>query len=202
MKKTLYLLIGCVVVFAAASSLYWTTKAGEQAPPRANAEVPNEEDAKLRALSSDSELIITGRCVETRSEWVENNRILVTLAKIEVAETLKGSSVSTVTVVLPGGADINRKFPVAMTYAGAPNITEGEEVFLFLTAESLVPGGYAVNGFADGKFSIIQDDDGNKLIARGPIRGTVKTERGMARSQQPFEALSEFRNKVKGYAGR
>lgn len=201
MRKTLYL-AGCLAIVATASSWYWTTKAVEQPPAQAIVELPTEEDARLQAIAAESDLIVTGRCLETRSQWVENNRILVTLAKIEVEETLKGTSASTVTIVLPGGSDSNRRIPVAMTYPGAPNIMEGEEVFLFLTDESLVPGGFSVSGFNEGKFSILTDETGNRLVSRINIRGTVNADPGSIGGHQRYAALAEFRNQVRRYIGQ
>ena len=197
MRKIVYF-VGCIAVIAAASSWYWTTQAVE--PPRAADEFQTREDGVLQALASDSELIVAGRCLRTNSQWVENGRILVTLADIAIDETLKGSSASTVTVVLPGGADPNRRFPVAMTYPGAPAIQEDEEVFLFLTADDLVSGGYAVNGWAEGKFSILRDEKGNRLISRSYIQGPIRSD-SIAGSQR-FDPLDEFRNKVRRLAGR
>jgi hypothetical protein len=197
MRKAVYL-VGCLAIIAAASSWYWTTQAVEPPPV---AEFQTREDAVLQSLASGSELIIAGRCVATTSQWVENGRILVTLADIEIDETLKGSSSSKVTVVLPGGSDSNRRFPVAMTYPGAPAIQEGEEVFLFLTADDLVSGGFAVNGWAEGKFSILRDDRGNRLISRSYVRGPVTSD-SLAAGNQRFDSLDEFRNRVRRLAGR
>ena len=61
----------------------------------------------------------------------------------------------TLTVGVPGGVDANRKFPIAMTYPGAPRIAPDEEVFLFLVrADDEVAQSYAMTGFSQGKFSI------------------------------------------------
>jgi len=69
-------------------------------------------------LIEQSAVIATGRCVETHSSWV--GRTLFTFATIAVTETLKGQPGQTVTVVIPGGVDMNRQYPVAMRFPGAP----------------------------------------------------------------------------------
>src|SRR5262245_40481592 len=79
-----------------------------------------------RNLAENASLIVTGRCIELRTAW--EGRTLVTLATVAVTDTLKGTPVVSVTVALPGGVDANRRFPVAMIYAGAPQMVVGEEV--------------------------------------------------------------------------
>ena len=70
-----------------------------------------------RALTVSASVIATGRCVDLHTAW--EGRVLVTVATISVTDVLKGEPGRTMTIALPGGADANRKFPVAMTYAGA-----------------------------------------------------------------------------------
>jgi hypothetical protein len=153
-------------------------------------------------MAQQSELILTGRCVDTSSTWVENGRVLVTLATISVDEVIKGDQASTVTVVLPGGIDINRRIPVAMTYAGAPKIIPQEEVFLFLTGEEAISNGYSIMGFSAGKFSIIEEESGQRLVSRDLIKSRVKTSPGAVRGNRQFVSLSDFKEKVRGYLGQ
>ena len=70
----------------------------------------------IKGMTDRSDLVAIGSCVDTSSVWL--NRTLVTLATISVVETLKGAEQRAITVALPGGIDANRKFPVAMSYAG------------------------------------------------------------------------------------
>jgi hypothetical protein len=128
--------------------------------------------------------------------------VLVTLATISVDEVIKGGQTSTVTVVLPGGVDVNRRIPVAMTYAGAPKIIPQEEVFLFLTGEGAVSDGYSIMGFSEGKFSIVEDEDGQRLVSRDLIKTRVKTAPGAVRGNRQFASLSDFKEKVRGYLGQ
>src|SRR5688572_22135531 len=74
-------------------------------------------ELSLGDMTAGSEVIVQGTCTDLRSVWVGRN--LVTLATVAVSEALKGSTGETITVVLPGGSDSNRKFPIAMTYPGA-----------------------------------------------------------------------------------
>lgn len=115
-------------------------------------------------LIQESTLIVTGHCTHLQSQWAGNT--LVTLATIQVSEVLKGSAVSTVTVTLPGGVDVNRHIPVAMSFPAAPVILQQEEVVLFLTSQNLVAGSYSVVGFSQGKFTLAQDAQGRSLATQ------------------------------------
>lgn len=131
-----------------------------------------------------AEVVVTGRCVGLQSQWVE--RDLVTIATISVSEVLKGQAGSQVTVVLPGGIDANRPVPVAMTFPAAPTLQTQEDVLLFLAAEGRVADGWAIIGFSQGKFTVVEAD-GQKVATQdlgalnlqgrhgGLRRGAVKT---------------------------
>jgi hypothetical protein len=112
-------------------------------------------------LAGQADLVVIGNCLDVRTAWVD--RMLVTLATIQVSENLRGTATS-VTVVLPGGIDANRPVPVMMSYPGAPHIAQDEEVFLFLEDETPTLGGYTVVGFSQGKFSIVTDSQGRKRV--------------------------------------
>jgi hypothetical protein len=122
-------------------------------------------------LTEQAQLIVVGRAVETKSAWVD--RDLVTLATVSVGEVLKGDRQATVTVLLPGGVDANRKFPLAMVVPGAPQIHAQEEVFLFLKRVNRHVTGdaerYTVVGFSQGKLSVVTDASGNKMLARDRV---------------------------------
>lgn len=139
----------CLLVAALAVPALWATTA-----------VARTEDEMIQ----ESALIVTGHCTQLRSQWA--GRILVTLATIQVTEALKGSPGPTVTVVLPGGADSNRKVPVAMSYPAAPQIHQQEDVLLFLVPQDLVPGGYSIDGYSQGKLTLTTDPEGKKLATQ------------------------------------
>ena len=118
-------------------------------------------------LATQSDLIVIGKAVESRIEWVNDGRNLYTLVTVSVEETLKGERGATATVAIPGGVDANRRIPIAMTYPGAPRIAPDEEVFLFLThADDEIAGSYGITGFAQGKFSIVPGDQGTPAVSR------------------------------------
>ncbi len=159
-------------------------------------------DRFLKDLTSQSDLIVSGRAGDSSVKWIEDGRVLVTVVEIAVDDVLKGEAGTTILVALPGGIDANRPIPVAMTYPGAPSISPQEEVFLFLDADERTPGDFVITGFSEGKFSIAEGESGEKLITRTNIRETVSTGPGVVRGNREFFPESLFKNKVKEFAGR
>ncbi len=166
MKKKLFALSGVFMIVFVIAGL-WATKAinlndvQQTVDPMATS---LGTGVPMRQMVEDSSSIIIGQCAETRSKWV--GRSLVTEATISVEEALKGDEVAgtQVTVELPGGIDHNRK--VAMTIDGAPHISPGEKVFLFLFLPDDGANSYSVMGFAQGKYSIGQANDGEEVVTR------------------------------------
>ena len=188
-----------LIVFALLVSARWATKA-VNAPPEEDVIQTSVDTSLATSLSikdmvNQSDLIAIGSCVDTKSVWVD--RTLVTLATISIGETLKGAELGTITVALPGGVDANRKFPVAMTYPGAPRIAPGEDVFLFLTANSDVAGSYTVAGFSQGKFSIVKDEDGEQVVTRDLTKTMLKDNNGVRRGSANTTPLASLKAEVK-----
>lgn len=189
------------IVVALLASAHWATKAVNSPPDNDVIQSPVDTSLaiglSIQDMVNQSELIAIGSCVDTKSVWVD--RSLVTLATINVAETLKGAELGTITVALPGGVDANRKFPVAMTYPGAPRITPGEDVFLFLTSSDEVAGSYTVAGFSQGKFSIVNDEDGEQMVTRDLTKTMLKENNGLRRGSANVTPLSSLKAEVRGH---
>ena len=196
MKKILF--ASCVlIVLALLISTRWGTKA-DDAPASDSLGVPDTTLAlalSLEDMVDQSDVIAIGNCVEARSTWVDGT--LVTLATVSVSETLKGAESGNLTVVLPGGIDANREVPVAVSYPGAPRLTPGEDVFLFLNSDVDSGMGYTVAGFAQGKFSIVNDEDGEPVVSRDLTRLTLKSDNGARRGGANVISLAAFKDRVK-----
>jgi hypothetical protein len=191
-------LASCIlIVLALLISTRWGTKA-DVAPASDTLGTPDTTLAvalSLEDMVDQSDVIAIGNCVETRSVWVD--RTLVTLATVSVSETLKGAQTGNLTVVLPGGADMNRQVPVAVSYPGAPRITPGENVFLFLNSDVDYGLGYNVAGFAQGKFSIVSDEDGQPVVSRDLTRMALQGNNGVRRGGSNSTPLETFKDRVK-----
>lgn len=190
-----------LVLVALVSSALWANSASRADNAPADPTLQAADTTLAVALSLDdmvsqSDVIAIGNCVDTQSVWVENR--LVTLATVTVSETLKGDeSTSNLTVALPGGVDANRKFPIAMSYPGAPKMTPGEDVFLFLSNASEVAGSYTVAGFSQGKFSIVKDEDGEPMVSRDLRQTSLQSNNGVRRGQNNLTPLSSLKAEVK-----
>ena len=191
-RRSVY--IACVALGLITTTLWATSRAGSNSPQLTRVNVPKRGFDSAPPMSTDelvqqSQVIATGRCIETHTSWV--GRTLFTFATIQVSETLKGEPAQTLTVATLGGVDMNRRIPVGMRVPGAPGFRAQEEVFLFLNP-STNPSGFAVTGLAAGKFSIIDDGQGNKVISSQAVvaHGVVESRIG-AKHSLKLEELKE-----------
>lgn len=200
MKKITLLASCLLIVIALLVSTRWGTKAVD-APAEDTLGTPDTTLAvalSLEDMVNQSDVIAIGSCLDTKSVWVDGS--LVTLATVSITESLKGSETANITVALPGGIDTNREVPVAMTYAGAPRLTPGEDVFLFLTASSdVVAGSYTVAGFSQGKFSIVTDEDGEQMVSRDLTKTSLQGNNGVRRGSANMTPLASMKAAVRGH---
>ena len=198
MKKTA--LAGSLVAIALLLTARWATMA-VNAPPQDSIQ-PGPNTSLANGLSvgdmvHKSDLIAIGSCVETKSVWVD--RKLVTLATVSVGEMIKGAEQTEITVALPGGVDANREVPIAMSYAGAPRITPGEDVLLFLKANGSVAGSYTIAGFSQGKFSIVRDEDGRQMVTRDLTKLMLRNNNGVHRGSNNLTSLVSLKAEIKAH---
>ena len=191
-RRSVY--IACVALGLITTTLWATSRAGSNSPQLTRVNIPKRGFDSAPPMSTDelvqqSQVIATGRCIETHPSWV--GRTLFTFATIQVSETLKGEPAQTLTVATLGGVDMNRRIPVGMRVPGAPEFRAQEEVFLFLNP-STNPSGFAVTGLAAGKFSIIDDGQGNKVISsQAVVAHGVGESRIGAKHSLKLEELKE-----------
>jgi hypothetical protein len=151
-----------------------------------------------RDLATQAELIVIGECVGVTTIWIDRN--LYTLATINVREVLKGDQTATVSVAVPGGVDANRRIPVAMTYPGAAQVSPNEEVFLFLVgANEEVAGSYAIVGLAQGKFSIVPDEHGTRMVTRAVTGLRLQGESRFVPGERTMVLLADFKEEIRSH---
>ena len=196
--KNKTLAISILILIALVVSARWASTA-QDAPAADSLQATDTTLAvalSLEDMVNQSDVIAIGNVLDTKSVWID--RSLVTLATVAVSESLKGAPGETLTVVLPGGVDANRKVPVAMTYPGAPRLTPGENAFLFLSSDSEA-GGYNIAGFAQGKFSIVNDEEGEPMVSRDLRQMSLQGNNGVRRGQSNMTSLKSLKEQVKGY---
>lgn len=160
----------------------------------------SEED-----LAVTSDLILTGTVTSFDTAWID--RTLYTLVTVQVDDVVKGSAGNAITVMVPGGTDTDRPYPVTVTYAGAPLMMDGEQVFLFLDTVSAVEATYAVAGFSQGKYSIVESPDGVQKVVRDLTDLSLQSaggghQRGGASAQPLATFKSDVRAMVEAKVGR
>jgi hypothetical protein len=195
MKKKMYALSGIFMIVLVISGL-WATRAISLSSLQQSVPATSSltSGMPLEQMAQEASSIVIVKFLGTRSQWIEGRR-LVTVATVLVEENVKGDAGagSQMEVELLGGIDPNRK--VAMTYAGAPQLSTDEEAFLFLG-----PGersnSYSVMGFAAGKFPISQDSEGQKVITPDPTRTRVQRGAGLRRGNSQIVLLSDFKKLV------
>lgn len=155
----------------------------------------------MRAIDFDTKVenaaaIVIGKCVKTRSEWDPSHRTILTWSTFQVEDTLKGTPVSEVTVVTPGGVVGN----VRQDTIGIRPFQEGNENVVFVRNTSIGP---TVLYFDQGAYDVATDAHGDKVVmpvATDAVR--IDTQRGMAVAGEQPRSLSEFRSAVRESADR
>jgi hypothetical protein len=161
-----------------------------------------------QAMTVASDAIVVGRVAGSKSQWI--GKQLVTVVDMNVSETLKGDAKSKMQVILPGGVDLKRAVPVAMTYPGAPTLRANESVVLFLSKTSLRPGAMVISGFSQGKYNIVTDAAGRSVVTRsesevahaghaGHAKALLPPPNRAAAAQEKARTLGEFRLEIREY---
>ena len=158
---------------------------------RATVIVPIE----FRELVTIAPVIVHGRVVEVRSDWVDGRRSVETFVTVEAEEYLKGNLGERLTIKVPGG-QLGRYRTV---FIGAPEFQDGDEVVLFLKGSG--PSYPYVIGLSQGAFRVVTDARSGRRMVTTPIvmgKGGDDPEpvvRG-AVSRKP-RAIEAFRNVVR-----
>jgi hypothetical protein len=120
--------------------------------------------AEFSEVVSGSQIIVHGRVVEVRSEWVEGRSRIESFITIESATFYRGSPVSSLTFRTPGG-QVGRYKSVMV---GAPEFRVGDEAVLFLKARG--PEVPRIFGLNQGLFRVTVDRrTGRRLVMRPPL---------------------------------
>jgi hypothetical protein len=140
----------------------------------------------LASLTRSADLIIRGAVLDTRASVSEDRRQIHTLASVRVLARQKGECFPEIHVRLPGGSagDLTQRV------AGAPELFVGDEVLLFLRR---LPGEkpvYAITGFSQGKFNIVEDRKG-RWVTRRPTGVAVRAPSGGVVAEPSFAPVPE-----------
>lgn len=127
---------------------------------------------EMAELTVRADLIVDAFATERTSVWIDGT--LFTEVHLEIQEVLKGEPTGDITLLLPGGIDLDREIPVAVHWPGAPDIGTGERSLLFLhqgpdqgvRGQHRLEGPYySIVGFSQGKLSVRAE--GGDLVIEG-----------------------------------
>ncbi len=146
----------------------------------------------LDSLIQESNVVIYGRVLGSRSVWDSTTQTIWTQTEFAVLDATKGASPRTVLVTEPGGiiGDVGQLFP------GVPRFEANQEVVLFLYHAS--GNRLRVMGLLQGVYHVEQDHTTGERLARPAIMqrekvyedGNVKGSR--LNSGSPAPRLAEF----------
>lgn len=122
----------------------------------------------LESLTGDADRIFVGTVKEVRAGEDEAGHACDTIT-FKVGEIFKGSLGETVTIkqvstrstLSPDG-----KLTYHSPFVGVPQFQEGEELLVFLSADSEI-GFTTTVGFGQGKFAVLTDEFGDKKLVNG-----------------------------------
>jgi hypothetical protein len=117
--------------------------------------------ADFHEIVFGSQIIVHGRVVDVRSEWVDDRSRIETYVTVESATLYRGSAGSTITFRTPGG-QVGRYKSVMV---GAPEFRIGDEAVLFLKTYGEAPA--QIFGLNQGLFRVRVDPrTGRRLVIR------------------------------------
>ena len=154
--------------------------------PAAQAAASTVVAMTLEQMSERAETIFLGRVTGTCADWNAERTRIYTYVTLEVDRYLKGGSDSKVTTVrLLGG----RVGPYLAMVPGTPRFDMGEEVLLFCAGGGArIP---TVLGMSLGKFTIVADASGEKIVKRdisGLMLANHRTD-----TRKPGDPITRYR---------
>jgi len=118
---------------------------------------------EFRELVAAAPVIVHGRVVDVRSEFVEGRRAVETFVTIEASDYLKGDLGDHLTIRVPGG-QLGRYRTI---FVGAPEFRDGDELVLFLKSSGS-PLPYIV-GLSQGAYRVVADARSGRRMVTTPI---------------------------------
>jgi hypothetical protein len=130
------------------------------------ASFPQQMNAKLKQLTTGSDIIITGKVAKQKSSWNSDKTRIYTEATVQVDQYLKGNNqANTVVVNYPGG----EVGDVGELYTHMPKFSNNEDVLVFLKKDKK-SNSYAVFDGENGKIKIIKDAKTGQKVTSSNVR--------------------------------
>ena len=127
---------------------------------------PQQMNAKLKQLTTGSDIIITGKVAKQKSSWNSNKTRIYTEATVQVDQYLKGNDRSNTVVVTYPGGEVGG---VGELYTHMPKFSNDEDVLIFLKKDKR-SNSYDVFDGENGKINIIKDAKTGQKVTSSNVR--------------------------------
>jgi hypothetical protein len=129
----------------------------------------------LEQLSQAATLVVRGRVLAEESRWNEAHTQIVTLATVQVTQSVKGAPPAFVTIAQPGGTVGNVHLRVAGTVYFSPQ----DEFYFFLEPDPAEASRFLLVGMLQGAFRIVRDPTSGEERVIHPLSGFAVSKRGL-----------------------
>ena len=132
---------------------------------------PQQTISKIEKLTVDADIILTGKVIQQKSIWNDNQSKIYTNVTIEVEEYLKGKSNNSKIIITYPGGEIGE---VGELYSHMPEFKNDEEVLLFVKKNEKENTLVVLNG-QDGKLTLSKDlNSGEKITSSNEKVSEIK----------------------------
>ncbi|HSP88455.1 MAG TPA: hypothetical protein VLN45_10005 [Ignavibacteriaceae bacterium] len=132
---------------------------------------PQQTISKIERLTVDADIILTGKVIQQKSIWNDNQSKIYTNVTIEVEEYLKGKSNNSKIIITYPGGEIGE---VGELYSHMPEFKNDEEVLLFVKKNEKENTLVVLNG-QDGKLTLSKDlNSGEKITSSNEKVSEIK----------------------------
>lgn len=115
---------------------------------------------KIENLTKQADVILTGKVIEQKSEWNNNQTRISTQSTIQVDEYLKGNEVNKSIIITTPGGEVG---DVGELYTHMPKFSKEEDVLLFVKRDKNNTAYKIVDG-EDGKLTLFKDQKTGETV--------------------------------------
>lgn len=147
----------------------------------------------IETLTERSSLVVQAQAQDSWSEWSADRRLIYTITRFQVKETLKGAALTQIEVKQPGG----RMGVIGQNVSGVRPFRSGEEAVLFLQPSKSEASRMIVTGLMQGNFTILEGTGSSGKYASNGVAGvevfdsSSKTIKSFSGSRIPLRILQE-----------
>jgi hypothetical protein len=125
-----------------------------------------EESSKIKKLSKDSDVILTGKVIEKKSSWNESKTRIYTKTTVQVEDYLKGTNSEGSIEIRSLGGEVG---DVGELYSHMPRFEDEEEVLVFLKKDDKNKEYKVLNG-EEGKITVIADKKSKEKVTGSGVK--------------------------------